>query len=805
MTDLADRLTLSGEVHYFRLARADWPSRLQAAVDAGLDTIATYVPWLVHELPDGSVDLDGHTCPELDLGAFLDLCATYGLDVVARPGPFVMAELKNEGLPHRVLREHPEIRTPGWRGVLPAETIVDYLHPSYLAECRRWYEAVIPLLAARSRPHGGPVVAIQLDNEVGMLPWVANSPDLSERTVAELVGWLADRYGADGARRRYGLDPADPAAWVPLVRDPGDPVALRLHRDLGMFTRERYARYIRWLRDTARELGADVPFCVNVHGTWDGSAAPFPIGISQLYRTWSSTPDVFPGADYYIGDLTLDTLPGLWAANAFLAASTPPGRPFGSLEMEVGSGDYGEALDIASGPEGAPLRIRLCVAQGSRLINEYLFAGGRNAPLRTPVGDGNDRIAFTGERHGFAAPISPEGTRSPSWPALADATRALAGSSALLGAVRPESAPISLAFVPDHYLTEYRSPGSAAERRLVAELGRFRGSGPREVMTRALVLLGCAPDAVDVQDRPPDPARTPALALAPTPFLDRPVQRALVAYVQAGGRLLLAGPVPVQDLEGEPATDLVDALGVTATDRVDRSPRYFPSVAPVSDDLRDAGMVEVAVGFLQGLRATAPGSEVLAADVATGAPCVLDVPCGAGRVVVVAADLPCDLRVWRALTARLGVRPVVEPRADVPGVVTVPTATPDGQRLLHVLNVSPWPARVHLDRDGAPTFGGRALDVPARTGILLSENLTVPGGRLQWTDADVVGITHGPLTTTVRLRPGPTGGRAELQTAAQVDVDHGTLARHGTQVSVDLPAEATRQLVVTVTVHADGE
>ena len=51
------------------------------------------------------------------------------------------------------------------------------------------------------------------------------------------------------------------------------------------------------------------------------------------------------------------------------------------------------------------------MAQGNRLINYYLFAGGHNPPLDEPVGDGNDRIAFTGERHGFAAPIDPEGRR----------------------------------------------------------------------------------------------------------------------------------------------------------------------------------------------------------------------------------------------------------------------------------------------------------------------------------------------------------------------------------------------------------
>ena len=43
------------------------------------------------------------------------------------------------------------------------------------------------------------------------------------------------------------------------------------------------------------------------------------------------------------------------------------------------------------------------------MINYYLFAGGINPPLDEPVGDGNDRISFTGERHGTAAPDRPRG------------------------------------------------------------------------------------------------------------------------------------------------------------------------------------------------------------------------------------------------------------------------------------------------------------------------------------------------------------------------------------------------------------
>lgn len=732
---LTDHLVLSGEVHYFRLDRADWAGRLDAAVATGLTAVATYIPWLVHETADGSLDVTGRTRPELDVGAFLDLCAERGLGVIARPGPFVMAELKHEGLAQRLLREHPEIVPPGWDGVRPAETVVDYLHPAYLAACGEWFDAVLPVLASRTAARGGPVVAVQLDNEIGMLPWVTNSPDLSDATVAGLVRHLVAAEGAAAVRERYGLDPAEPGPWGPALRSPAEDVVLALHRDLGRYTRERYAAYVGVLRDRVRAAGITEPLLVNVHGCWGGDARVFPLGVSQLYRTWAGRPDVLPGTDYYLGDLTLAKLPGLWASNAFVAATTGPGQPAGSLEFEVGTGDYGEALDVSSGPEAAPLKLQLCLAQGNTFVSYYLLTGGRNPLLPAPVGDGNDRVAATGERHGFAAPIDPEGRFAPGYAQLRAATRAVTGAAELLHAARPEAPPVTLGFVPDHYLTEYRYPGSAREERFVAELDRFRGSGPREVLTRALVLGGYAPDAVDLQaDGPLTLPAGRVLALAPTPYLDADVQERLVAWVRGGGRLLLHGPVPGRDLLDRPCTVLLDALGVTAGPRVDGSAARYPSVTPADDRLPTA---EVRAGFVQPLTALPPGADVLARVTGTDDACVVQVPCGAGSVLLVAADLPCLLPVWTRLLAGLGAVPAVDVVSSVPGVVVVPTAAPDGTRVLHVLNVSPFDAEVALSRDGAPLGpDGAMLVLPRRSGAWLVQPPGAATAGLGYTGAE---------------------------------------------------------------------
>ena len=180
--DGTPRILFSGEVHYFRLARRDWRARLVDLRATGAQAVATYIPWVVHELPDGTIDVTGRTADWRDLGAFCDLAHELGLYVIARPGPYVMAELQHEGLPHRVLH----LAGPGattWQGRPLPTADLDYLSPVFLAEVERWYDAVLPVLASRLQPDGGPVIGVQLDNEIGMLAWVSNSPVINP-------GWL---------------------------------------------------------------------------------------------------------------------------------------------------------------------------------------------------------------------------------------------------------------------------------------------------------------------------------------------------------------------------------------------------------------------------------------------------------------------------------------------------------------------------------------------------------------------------------------------------------------------------------------
>ena len=435
-------------------------------------------------------------------------------------------------------------------------------------------------------------------------------------------------------------------------------------------------------------------------------------------------------------------------------------------------------------PEAVELKTRLCLAQGNRLINIYLFAGGHNPPLEVPVHDGNDRIAFTGERHGFAAPVGPEGQEGQTYDATRRAMTSMRGVADLVADMDQVYDGVALGFVPDHYLTEYHHPASAARAEQIADLERFRGMGPRDVLARAMVLGGYSFPAVDLQRAGDiEVTQVPVLALASAETLSADVQERLARYVAAGGRLLLNGVLPSRDHDGNPCTALADALGITVTGRVEGDLHYFPSVVPHGWAAPLSGSragTEVRTGYAQLLSAD-QGRPVLT-EVGTGAPCALEVSHGAGRAVVIACDYPCDLRFWHGALAALGVRRRWVAEGDGPGLVVTPTANGTGQQLLHLVHVGPAPVTFTLAREGTPFLEGRTLTMPARSVLTLPVDVEVEGGRLLASTAELVSRAPGELT----VRRTQAEDVVVLQTDLDVSTDHGTVARAGQRVVVTL-------------------
>ena len=752
LVDGRPRIILAGEVHYFRVPRDEWEQRLDLAVEIGCDTIASYIPWLFHELPDGTIDVTGTSAPERDVGAFIDLCGARGLSFLARPGPFVMAELKNEGLPYRLYTEHPEIVPSGWDGRPATTATVDYLAPAYLEECDRWYGAIMPVLATRLASRGGPVTAVQLDNEVGMLAWVSNSPDLTPQSLREFRSWV--EVSRPGAADLYPLlDPAEDT-WAEAVRAPREQWASALRVDLSRFMRWRFGRYFEHLRERAEGLGVTgVPFCINIHGTADGGGESFGIGISQLVDAYAGVPGMLSGSDHYVGNLTLDTYTDLYVMNAQQAAVHDADQPVTSLEFEAGTGDYGGGFDLQYEPSTVDLKTRLHIAQGVRLINYYLLAGGINPPLDVAVHDGNDRLSFTGERHGTAAPIGPEGQHGDTFEATRSILRAVRAAEPWLADADQELDDLSLGLVLDAYGTEYTYPASPAMLAVTADLRSHRGAGERRALARSALMLGYRFDATHLERsavRTVTGGRPACLMVATAHHMDAAVQQRLVDHAAAGGSLLALGPVPQFDLSGEPCRVFAEALGLSPGQVLADGPHSYPSVLAHG---WAAPFPETRVAWRQSLDGSA-GQPVLT-DV-DGTVCGVELTHGLGRAVVLAAALPSSPNLFGRVFDRLGVRRGLELTTSTPGVFATTTRDTAGNRLLHLINISGYRPEVSI------TVTGVARELRLRpaphTGYLLPLGVELGQSRLLWANADLLDCSDGE----VRFGP-PAGDLLEVE------------------------------------------
>ena len=91
---------IAGDIHYFRIPQNRWEHTLDMALDFGLNTVQTYVPWNAHEYAPGKFDFSGM----LDLENFLALCHNKGLKVLLRPSPYICSEWDLGGLPAWLLK-----------------------------------------------------------------------------------------------------------------------------------------------------------------------------------------------------------------------------------------------------------------------------------------------------------------------------------------------------------------------------------------------------------------------------------------------------------------------------------------------------------------------------------------------------------------------------------------------------------------------------------------------------------------------------------------------------------------------------
>src|SRR5690348_9999713 len=122
---------IAGEIHYFRHPQSEWKQVLLRAKRAGLNTIATYVPWNFHERKEGEADFTG----DKNLAGYINLIGEMGMYAMLRPGPYICSEWDGGGI-------------PAW---LCAKQVLRFREDDrvYMAAVESWFEKLIPIISVR--------------------------------------------------------------------------------------------------------------------------------------------------------------------------------------------------------------------------------------------------------------------------------------------------------------------------------------------------------------------------------------------------------------------------------------------------------------------------------------------------------------------------------------------------------------------------------------------------------------------------------------------------------------------------------
>jgi beta-galactosidase len=190
---------IAGDMDYVRTPRAYWRDRLRMAHAIGINTVMTYVFWNFHEAQPGQSDFTG----QRDVAEFVREAQQEGLYVILRPGPYSCGEWDLGGYPAWLLRDRNlKLRS---------------LDPAYQQAASRWMDRLGQELAPLQLDRGGPILAVQVENEYGSFQDAKENDHAYMERARQMVlhaGFTsALLYTADGAEElTRGSLPGLPAA-----------------------------------------------------------------------------------------------------------------------------------------------------------------------------------------------------------------------------------------------------------------------------------------------------------------------------------------------------------------------------------------------------------------------------------------------------------------------------------------------------------------------------------------------------------------------------------------------------------------
>jgi beta-galactosidase len=541
----------SGEIHYFRIKRELWDTHLDAAVEAGLTTVSTYVPWAFHESVEGVFDFDGSSSPERDLKGWIESCQAHGLHCIVKPGPFILAEYRGAGLPDWFMAKYgADVKMRNSKGEIFPSDGVSLFNKKYLEKVTLWYDKIMPFISERQLSAGGPVIMMQICNEIGVFSWLAHQGDYCEAVKERFITYLSKKFsGIQELNSLWGTTYVD-FAHVELPPDGRVPYASRGDRgrdyEWHCFWRTYYGDYLRMLTTMARERGVTVPLYHNLPGWIYGSGYEFPVNITMYEDLFLDKSEIIFGVDHIPEFLSYRNMHDDRIINDITYAMQG-NKPLFAAEFQSGSREY----HVVTNPREMELFYKASVANGLTGWNYYMFSQGRNTR----------HTGYSGSTFYWFNPLTPEGVRTSAFPLVKRMNQIIKTSESLIVDAK-RKAEICVLFYPPYYASELERPVSGACELMFAATA-IRRPAYFDGLLRVLQILNIDYDMMDL-------SRNSAAAMKnynqvwafSTDEMNAADQQTLVEYTQEGGNLVLFPYLPDREMSQKPCTIIRDALSI---------------------------------------------------------------------------------------------------------------------------------------------------------------------------------------------------------------------------------------------------
>lgn len=544
----------SGEIHYFRIKRELWEKHIVAAKEAGLNTISSYVPWAWHEADEGIFDFDGTTCPEKDLNGWLQLCHTHGLKCIVKPGPFILAEFRGAGLPDWFIeRYEDQVKMRNRKGEKVMSDGVNLFSPIYLEKVGLWFDKIMPFIASRQFSNGGPIIMMQLCNEIGVFSWLAHQADYGTGVKDRFISFLKTKFQSIQEINKLWSQNYNDFADLELPPDGQIPYQSSGDRardyDWHCFWRTYYGDYLRMLYEMVRERGVTVPLYHNLPGWIYGHGYDFPLNITMYEDLYGEKSDIIFGIDHIPEFVSYRNMHDDRAINDITGAMQGK-KPLFAAEFQSGSREY----HVVPNPREMELFYKASIANGLTGWNYYMFSQGKNPA----------RKGYSGDTFYWFTPLTADGERTSSFPLVKRMSKIVnTTESLILNAHR--KAEVCVLFYPHYYATELARPEAGASN-LQFVPAYIRRPAYFDGLLKVLQVLNIDYDMVDLtKTSGKELSKYKQVWVFSTDEMNAKDQQTVVDYTISGGNAVLFPNLPNREMNQNPCTIIRNALEITPT------------------------------------------------------------------------------------------------------------------------------------------------------------------------------------------------------------------------------------------------